>query len=570
TDDDMLKDGWEVLYGTNPLSPDTDKDGWSDGKEVYDLLTDPLAKGPININEDADFEAFEFEGSGSEGDPFIIENLVLSAATTDLIRIRNTRVYFVIRDCELNGLNGQYAGIALENVWYGEIHHTSIQGCANGIILTDCFQVVVDGDGGVKILGGTEASSGILVHGCEEVSVLNYIIRDFETGIDIEISSNIDISLNYVAYNNIGISLAWASNVVVHNCIITGNNRGIFVGFFSSHNSFYLNHLISNSIQKQDQSPSSEWRNSDLGLGNYWSNYWGGDADGDGVGDTSLPHEGVDQYPLVDPSIPMGHGGLPVGDDWWSSVGFLIWRGSWFQVEIQVTDPLGHVINSTTNELGMNAWYFEELQPDGTTNMLIMIVIPVPLNPYPQEVFSLEIVSLDDSIYSMEWFMSYGDSVSGIGGEVLFEREIEEALLTTGQTKLVEMEIEMTPEGVEVSAVAQYDFGGFLRPIKPDGSSWFFQNMSIPVKFQLFDETGNPDGTAHATLELAMVIDGVVGDFMPAGSTSPVDTSNVFRYDEKKEQYVFNFNTMHLAAGIYVLRITLDDGQQFTVQIEIR
>jgi hypothetical protein len=188
----------------------------------------------------------------------------------------------------------------------------------------------------------------------------------------------------------------------------------------------------------------------------------------------------------------------------------------------------------------------------------------------PREVFSFQMTALDDLTYSMEWFVSYGDSVSGIGGEVLFEREVEEAPLTAGQTRLVETELEMTPEGVEVSAVAQYDFGGFLRPIKPDGTSWFIQEMSIPVKFQLFDENGNPDGTAHATLDLATVIDGVVGDFMPADSISPVDTSNAFRYDEKKEQYVFNLNTMDLAAGIYVLRITLDDGQQFTVQIEIR
>ncbi|MFW9964812.1 MAG: NosD domain-containing protein, partial [Candidatus Sifarchaeia archaeon] len=92
SDNDQLSDYWEIQYTTDPLDPDTDKDGWSDGKEVWDLLTDPLVKGPININEDADFAAFGFEGTGSKDYPFIIENLVLSAATTDLIRIRNTRV----------------------------------------------------------------------------------------------------------------------------------------------------------------------------------------------------------------------------------------------------------------------------------------------------------------------------------------------------------------------------------------------------------------------------------------------------------------------------------------------
>jgi len=35
--------------------------------------------------------------------------------------------------------------------------------------------------------------------------------------------------------------------------------------------------------------------------GNYWSDYTGSDVDGDGIGDTLLPHQGVDNYPLMSP-----------------------------------------------------------------------------------------------------------------------------------------------------------------------------------------------------------------------------------------------------------------------------
>lgn len=35
------------------------------------------------------------------------------------------------------------------------------------------------------------------------------------------------------------------------------------------------------------------------GKGNFWNNYGGQDTDADSVGETSLPHEGVDYYPLM-------------------------------------------------------------------------------------------------------------------------------------------------------------------------------------------------------------------------------------------------------------------------------
>ncbi|MDH5449040.1 MAG: hypothetical protein OEX01_08600, partial [Candidatus Bathyarchaeota archaeon] len=35
--------------------------------------------------------------------------------------------------------------------------------------------------------------------------------------------------------------------------------------------------------------------------GNYWSNYNGTDLGTDGIGDTELPWEGVDYYPLMNP-----------------------------------------------------------------------------------------------------------------------------------------------------------------------------------------------------------------------------------------------------------------------------
>jgi hypothetical protein len=43
----------------------------------------------------------------------------------------------------------------------------------------------------------------------------------------------------------------------------------------------------------------------------------------------------------------------------------------------------------------------------------------------------------------------------------------------------------------------------------------------------------------------------------------------VFRYDAEEEQFIFNLDTSELALGTYRLRITLDDGQVFEVDITI-
>jgi hypothetical protein len=48
-----------------------------------------------------------------------------------------------------------------------------------------------------------------------------------------------------------------------------------------------------------ENSTNNVWDNGSEG--NYWSNYNGTDLDNDGIGDTKLPWEGVDNYPLMNP-----------------------------------------------------------------------------------------------------------------------------------------------------------------------------------------------------------------------------------------------------------------------------
>jgi parallel beta-helix repeat protein len=371
------------------------------------------------------------------------------------------------------------------------------------------------------------------------------------------------LSVKFTATDNIarnnyfGFSLIYSNENTIARNSISNSEIGIELRNCFS-NTIYHNNLIDNVQQVEIIDSDNYWYNPDLLEGNFWSNYWGQDdgsngrVAGDGVGDTNLPHEGVDPYPLMYPTAYIFY--RPI---------LIIWRGGWSPVEIQAVDPLGNIVSRDGNQIGPYAWYIEDDQsiPDST---LVMIIIAIPtLESVAEQIYSFQMTALADLTYSMDWFVINT-------GEVLFERSVEDVPLEAGQTKLVETALEITPEGeIVVEAAAQYDFGGILQPVNADGTSVFEQGSTVPVKFQLFDEDGNPDGTAFAFLELAMVIDGVVGDFMPADSTSAADIANVFRYDEEEAQYIFNLNTAELDVGIYILRITLDDGQQFTVQIGI-
>ena len=88
------------------------------------------------------------------------------------------------------------------------------------------------------------------------------------------------------------------SNMVTRNYVYS-NARGV-ISYDSSDNKIYHNNIIDSwEEQAADFNSANIWNNGCEG--NYWSNYNGTDLDGDGIGDTYLPWEGVDYYPLMNP-----------------------------------------------------------------------------------------------------------------------------------------------------------------------------------------------------------------------------------------------------------------------------
>jgi hypothetical protein len=116
-----------------------------------------------------------------------------------------------------------------------------------------------------------------------------------------------------------------------------------------------------------------------------------------------------------------------------------------------------------------------------------------------------------------------------------------------------------------------YVFGGFLPPIKADGSGISKLGSTVPVKFQLTDANGNFVTNAIATISLQKYSGSTpVGNTIDGVSTSAATTGNLFRYDPASNQYIFNLATKGLSVGKWQIKVTLNDGACYTVFLGLK
>ena len=315
----------------------------------------PLPHAPIYINGNDNFILANgvVGGSGTENDPYIIENWDISAENAHGIRVENTTAHFIIRNCYMHEGGLSYDGIQFDNVKNGSIENNLAENnCFGSIVLvysdnnlvknnivennyflgirlyySDSNRIsnnTVENNGlnGIYfdhsdnnlISGNTMENNyyGILLgYSYNNIISNNNIVWNDYLGIALGGSDNNVISNNIIGNNEFGIPLDSSNNNFILNNIVENNDNGIYL-YNSNNNLIYHNNFINNTYQVHDYG-SNYWDNGYPSGGNYWSDYtgtdiyWGENQDipgSDRIGDRPYYISGDnnrDSYPLMEP-----------------------------------------------------------------------------------------------------------------------------------------------------------------------------------------------------------------------------------------------------------------------------
>jgi len=159
----------------------------------------------------------------------------------------------------------------------------------------------------VKNTRADQPAYGVSIKDSQNVSLMNVTVRESYTGLVLDMSSHCEIVNNaFIDNYAYGVNLRDNSvnNTVVGNWVVANPTGILIMDQTCENNRFHHNNFVNNTMQIDvTYAGPTIW--DDRSECNYWSDYTGvddgsdGRVAGDGVGDTLLPHQYVDYYPLI-------------------------------------------------------------------------------------------------------------------------------------------------------------------------------------------------------------------------------------------------------------------------------
>ena len=291
-------------------------------------------------------------GSGTEGDPYIIENVIINGSNSgNCIYIGYSSEFFIIRNCTVFNSGYGYDGIYLNYVDNGKIinnncsfngdHGIFLQGGGNsnivsnntvlnnrraGIDLESFYDYCIisgniisdNGQDGIILRQDCDNNTiqdniiynsgyhGIMLQGGSDNNIVKEnLVSSSLYGIRVYGNSNYNkIEKNTISnsYSN-GMHIEESQSNIVKNNIIEENlGSGASIDENSFSNFIYLNGFFNNNINAEDNGINNQWDNGTFG--NYWDDYSGVDANDDGIGDTPYNISGStgsqDNFPIFE------------------------------------------------------------------------------------------------------------------------------------------------------------------------------------------------------------------------------------------------------------------------------
>jgi len=256
----------------------------------------------IYINSDQDLNNYSFPGSGSENDPYRIENLSISTTKDYGIYLENTTTYVLIQNCFIYA---HYRAIEIYNTTENTITITN-NTCTSdnyfGIfvgkspyikilknIIYNCYHAIEFNDSPLALIANNTLFDNICCIRVEYRSPYSRILENnFTNNYEVIWLANSGghflIKDNLIVNNNFGILMTITTGPyypdhcsIIHNLIEGTNGYSIVIESNYNtiyHNSFVKNHLEGKS-QAKDDGLNNVWYNQTLLEGNYWSDWWG-------------------------------------------------------------------------------------------------------------------------------------------------------------------------------------------------------------------------------------------------------------------------------------------------------
>jgi len=200
--------------------------------------------GPIDINSNADFSSQGWPGSGTSGDPYVIEGLNITSDAL-CIHIIDTTAYFEVKDCMISSVGSisLHEGICLENVIHGAIRDTIIDRHYRGISLYDSS---------ICTLTNNTATinywSGLSLIGSDNCTLTNNTATsNSQFGFNLISSNNCILTNNTAMSNDYGFYLSESNNCTLVSNTLARNGINID-GWSVSH---WLHYFSNNTVNNK-------------------------------------------------------------------------------------------------------------------------------------------------------------------------------------------------------------------------------------------------------------------------------------------------------------------------------